>query len=77
MNPTYQVLKHVFCTTTGKTETTKVGQPCLKTSARASSDKLNEEQVKAEGHPEGPLPSEIISYSISPASVRPPIHQRI
>jgi hypothetical protein len=71
---TYQVLKHVYNTATCKIATTKVGKPCLRTKARAHSDKLNDIQVKGD-KPEGPLPQEIISYSIAPASS--PIHAHV
>jgi len=71
----YQVLKHVYDTATCKIATTKVGKPCLRTKARATSDKLNEVQVKGD-KTEGPLPTEIISYSIAPATGRP-IHENV
>lgn len=66
----YQVLKHVFSTADGKIQTTKVGKPCLRTKARATSDKLNDEQVAREGNPEGPVPNQIVSFSIAPADIR-------
>jgi hypothetical protein len=72
---TYQVLKHVFNTTTHKTETSKVGQPTLRTKARSLSDKLNDEQVKAEAPPESPLPTHITSFSIAPVEATPKLCQ--